>query len=141
MSAPDLNGSIFADLRVIGRDRERIEGPARWIVACKCGSAPFSVIAGSLRRGITTRCKGCSLAGRIKASKDAAVRYDGKTVAEWAAEYGVSLDAMYKRLKVHGTVRGPDGAPPIDPKAWPFPRFDIDGVPTSPLWRRAVTRP
>ncbi len=56
----DIAGRTFTNLRVIRRDQSRKGFGAYWVVACKCGSPPFSVRGYSLRKGITTRCVTCA---------------------------------------------------------------------------------
>jgi hypothetical protein len=63
MSAQDLTGRTFADLRVIKRDHARKAKAAYWTVACRCGSSPFSVRSDSLLQGRTTRCVACAHRG------------------------------------------------------------------------------
>lgn len=137
MRAPDLTGRVFADLRVIRRDDARPGRRTYWIAACRCGSAPFGVLAHSLRCGRTTRCATCANAATPRKT---GARYGDKTIEQWAAQEGVQASAIYRRLKRHGTVHAAEHEPPIDPKAWCFPKFMVNGVPTSPVWRRAVTQ-
>jgi hypothetical protein len=60
----DIAGHVYGVLRVLRRDHSRKCNSARWIVACKCGSAPFSALSNALRNGTTKRCITCSKAAR-----------------------------------------------------------------------------
>jgi hypothetical protein len=98
-AAKDLAGRTLGDLRVIRRDQSHPGPHIHWVVACKCGSAPFSVRSASLANGITTRCASCAFSGPRKRGL-----YDGKTAHEWADHYGVTLKAIRKRLHRYGSV-------------------------------------
>jgi hypothetical protein len=89
----DIAERTFANLHVIRRDESRKGAGSYWVVACKCGSPPFSVTSYSLRKGITTRCVTCARKGvRVRDGK----LHDNGTVAERDAKLVASDPTTYQ---------------------------------------------